>query len=461
MTAAPHVLSLLDPGTLVGPWRLLEHVDEGSFGDVYKAELAAQPGSEVFALKLARFQADKRFEREALLLSRIHHPNVPRFRDQGVYTEKHGRQFPYLVMQFVQGEKLYDWAWKRRLSSRQVLALLAQVARALEATHEHGIHRDVKGDNVLVDAQGHAMLVDFGACWMPEARPVTDSVAPPGTENYRSHQILRFRFQHRWSKHARYRSQPDDDLYALGVMGACLVTGRYPPVATDPEGDEPPPARKRLKPSDEATVIPQLDETLLRLLSEDRETRGKAGALAREWEEAVASLGPEADAPVGPTPSAMRTQLTSHPGPPPPPRWRAEHALAMLGGVALTLVGVKMSSLLPDAPDEPQASYEAEESRDGGVDGGSADVGSATLTSVSPASKVPLGEAESVTAEVPGEPLKGQQEPPCHPKHVEINGGCWVPHFTRSPCQKHSYEWNGYCYTPVLTSKTLPTSDQK
>ncbi len=459
MAAARQNRSLLEPGSRVGPWRLLEHVDDGSFGDVYKAEWAEQPGSEVFALKLAHLQGDPRFEREALLLSRIHHPNVPRFRDSGIYTDKHGRPFPYVVMQFIHGVKLYDWAWKRRLTSRQVLALLAQVARALEATHAHGLHRDVKGDNVLVDEQGHAMLVDFGACWMPEARPVTDSVIPPGTENYRSHQIIRFRHEHRFSRHARYRSQPDDDLYALGVMGACLVTARYPPDATDPERDGPPPARKRLKPGDEATVIPKVDEVLLRLMSEEREKRGTAAALARELEEAAARLGPEADDPVGPTPSAMRTQLTSHPGPPPPPLWRTEYVLGALALLVVTLVGVKVTGWMMDSFAELQARYEAGETRDQGADGGSADAGSTALASVSPATEEPFGTPDAVTGEVPGDPLKGQKQPPCDPRHVEINGGCWVPSFIKSPCERGWYEWQGLCYFPVPASKRVPTSD--
>ncbi len=460
MAAAPHTLPRLDPGTLVGPWRLLVHLDDGGFGDVYKAELASHPGSEPFALKLARFQSDKRFEREALILSRLHHPNVPRYKDHGLYSDSLGRQFPYIVMQFVHGLTLYAWARQRRLSSRQVLALVAQVARALEATHPHGLHRDVKGHNVLVDSLGHAMLVDFGACWMPEAHSVTDSVVPPGTENYRSHQILRFRFLHRWHDHARYRSQPDDDLYALGVLLACLVTGRYPPPATDPESEEPPPARKRLKPSDEATVIPLVDEVVARLMSEDRQTRGEAGALAKELELAVATLGPEADAPVGPTPSAMLTQHTSHPGPRLPPLWRAEYTLAALLAVALVGVGALVSYRLVDSLAELMAPHEGKEPQEGGVDGGSADVGSTTLASASPPSKQAHSTAAVAGSQVPDEPLKGQQQPPCDSKDIEINGGCWVPSSLRPPCPRDWYAWKDYCYFPIMASQRVPTSEE-
>ncbi len=461
MPAVHQTLLPLEPGTCVGPWRLLQHLDRGGFGEVYQAELASHPGSEPFALKLARFQDDKRFEREALLLSRIHHPNVPRYRDHGVYSDEQGRHFPYLVMQFIRGVKLYEWAWKRSLTSRQVLALLAQVARALEAVHAHGIHRDVKGHNILVDERGHLMLVDFGACWVPEAPSVTDSVVPPGTEEYRSHQILRFRHQHRFGRHARYRSMPDDDLYALGVMGICLVTGRYPEAATDPEHEGPPVARKRLKPGDEVTVVPKLDEVLLRLISEERQKRGTAGALVRELDEAVVSLGPEADAPIVPSPSAKRTETASQPGPPPPSLWRFEHILVALGVVALTWVGVKVSLLQADASDELQARSAAGEPQDGEVDGSSVDVGSTTLASASPAHEEAPEAPDAFTAEVPAEPLQGQKEPPCEPQQVELNGGCWVPPYFQPPCPRDWYEWKGGCYFPIMASKRVPTSKEK
>ncbi len=252
MAPAPDSRVPLPADTLIGPWRLLAHLNSGAFGRVYLSVLAQQPDSPLYALKLARHVGDARFEREAALLSRLQHLGVPKLHSSGTYFDEQGRPFPYLVMHYVFGEDLYEWPRRNRLTSRAVLRLLAQVARVLEATHQHGVHRDVKGDNVRVSVEGAATLLDFGACWYPGARPLTNGPVPPGTEPYRSPQIVRFRYKHRRSRGARYRFTPADDLYALGVMGYYLVTGSYPPPATDPEcRDDPRRVRpeRRLRPS--------------------------------------------------------------------------------------------------------------------------------------------------------------------------------------------------------------------
>ena len=168
-------------GSLVGPWRILERYDSGSYGAVYRVERAGHPEAGSFALKLALHPEDRRFPREVELLQRVVHPSVPRFEDRGWWTGPDGRIFPYVVMEWVDGVPLYEWAREQKPTSRQVLEVLAQLASALAATHGvGGVHRDVKGDNILVTASGRAVLLDFGCGIYEGAKALTDSVLPSG-----------------------------------------------------------------------------------------------------------------------------------------------------------------------------------------------------------------------------------------------------------------------------------------
>jgi serine/threonine protein kinase len=210
----------------VGPWLILERLDSGSHGVVFRAQRAGHPEAGSFALKMARQSRDARFEREAELLRRVRHPAVPHFEDAGLWTSPQGHRYPYIVMEWVAGFTLYDWARERTRSSGEVLEVLAQVAHGLGAVHSAGaVHRDVKGDNIRVTPEGKAVLVDFGSCWLPGARPLTDTVAPPGTTPYRPPEMLRFMWRFRRDPSAHWHARPSDDLYSLGMAAYRHDTG--------------------------------------------------------------------------------------------------------------------------------------------------------------------------------------------------------------------------------------------
>jgi hypothetical protein len=119
----------LPPGTVVGPWRVVAWANRGVHGAVYRAVRVGHEHTEPVALKLALFPSDPRFAREVSLLSRTHHPSVPRLLDHGVWRHPFGSTHPYLTMEWVEGVPLYAWAVQRAPSSAQVMRLFAQLAR--------------------------------------------------------------------------------------------------------------------------------------------------------------------------------------------------------------------------------------------------------------------------------------------------------------------------------------------
>src|SRR5690349_1450072 len=142
--------AFLLPGTQVEHWRVVDWVGGGVHGAVYRAVRVGDESAPPVALKLALLPRDPRFAREVELLSRQHHPHIPRLIDHGEWLHPDGTIHPYIAMEWVDGVPLYDWARQYQPDSRQVLRLLAQVALALQTIHAHGsVHRDLKGDNLL------------------------------------------------------------------------------------------------------------------------------------------------------------------------------------------------------------------------------------------------------------------------------------------------------------------------
>lgn len=123
------------PGTQVDGWTVLEHHSQGSYGDVYRAVRTGQEHAGPVALKLALYPWDPRFAREGDVLSRIHTPSAPRLLGRGVWRPAPGVEHPYLVMEWIEGTPLYEWARQHAPSAQQALRLLSQLAQALAATH--------------------------------------------------------------------------------------------------------------------------------------------------------------------------------------------------------------------------------------------------------------------------------------------------------------------------------------
>jgi eukaryotic-like serine/threonine-protein kinase len=220
------------PGTLVGPYRLLEPIGEGGMGVVYVAEQTnpvkrrvavklIKPGMDT-AVVLARFEA----ERQALAL--MDHPNIARILDGGATAA--GR--PYFVMELVRGLPITEYCDRTGLPPRDRLALFVAVCRAVQHAHRKGvIHRDLKPSNVLVtlhDGVPVPKVIDFGVA-KAVGQPLTDR-----SEYTRFNQLVGTPL-YMAPEQAELSGLDVDtraDVYSLGVLLYELLTGTTP---FDPE----------------------------------------------------------------------------------------------------------------------------------------------------------------------------------------------------------------------------------
>ncbi|MDY7232473.1 serine/threonine-protein kinase [Hyalangium sp. s54d21] len=433
---------------------MLELCGKGAFGAVYRVEPMGAGGAAPCALKLALHPMDPRFEREVELLSRLRdHPHVPRLRDCGLWAHPAG-SFPFLVMEWVQGVPLYDWAEGRNLSSRQVMRVLAQVARALKATHGvDGVHRDVKGANVRIRPEdAWAVLLDFGAGDFLGARTLTREVLPPGTPPYRSIEALRFQWRYWRQRGLSYEPGPADDVYALGVTAYRLVTGSYPPPGGAPEAEvDDVPTTGSVSGSAEvsAALSPDLAGLIRQMLSEEPSARGSAAELAQALEHAAESAGPEADLPFTQRSALGALARTDSSGTRQPAHGRRPRLAVAVGVLAAVSLAVWWTARRqPVVPSE----------------GGMEEAGTSGLAkdarSVSANVESPAPRRGAVGVEVPKTPFPGQSRPPCRKHEVAINGGCWGrPEDSKPPCGEGDFEWKGVCYYPVLGLRPPPTSE--
>ncbi len=475
------------PGCTVGPWLILGRMDRGNYGIVYRARRAGHPDSAPVVVKMAKWPEDPRFEREVELLRHGRHPSIPRFEDAGLWTSPEGACYPYVVMELVEGLTLYDWFRAQQRTSRDVLRVLAQLAGALAAAHGRGaVHRDVKGSNIRVTFEGRAVLVDWGSGWFAGTHPLTDTPTPPGTTAYRPPEQRFFTWCFRKDLHARWQAQPTDDLYSLGVAFYRMVTGLY--LSPLSEGGEVAATREVPQPSDYATVSRDLEALILRLLSNDREERGTAEALAREAAALATAAGEAADVPILPTASAQHTdrsfsssdgsedeevlsdtdratsptsststQEEHHPGNEMLRSWLSWASAAVVGGL-LVLFGSHLHCTVSEQVPAPPVMATQEEVIQFAPDAG---VGEEVLQAIEGLPTAGVAPA-AIGRELPKQPFPSQRKPPCEPRlETEIMGACWVRVGSESaPCGTKMFDWDGKCFTPSFTAPRQPTSDQ-
>jgi len=210
--------------TFAGRYQVIEELGKGGMGKVYKV-LDKEVNAKV-ALKLIKpeIASDKktieRFRNELKVARDIAHKNVCRMydlgREEGAY---------YITMEYVSGEDLKSFIRRAGfLSAGKAISIANQVCEGLLEAHRLGVvHRDLKPQNIMIDKDGNARIMDFGIARSLRAKGITGSGVMIGTPEYMSPEQVD-------GKEADQRA----DIYSLGVILYEMVTGRVPF-----EGDTP------------------------------------------------------------------------------------------------------------------------------------------------------------------------------------------------------------------------------
>ena len=206
--------------TPFGEYELYEELARGGMGVVYRAR--HKKLNRVVALKmilagnLAGEQEVARFYNEAESAARLQHPNIVPIYDVGQVNSQH-----YLTMDFVEGRSLAEVLTAGPLTPVQAAEFVQRIAEGIDYAHNQGIlHRDLKPQNVLIDAGGQPRVTDFGLAKRLEAdSDLTTTGMLLGTPKYMSPEQAS-------AQHDRVG--PPSDIHALGVILFELLTGKVP-----------------------------------------------------------------------------------------------------------------------------------------------------------------------------------------------------------------------------------------
>ena len=218
-------------GQTIGRYRILEAISSGGMGTVYKAVRDDAAFEKYAAIKVIKRGMDtdfivQRFRNERQILANLEHPNIARLLDGGATEDG----LPYLVMEYVEGQPIDQYAEERGLTIPERLRLFRTVCAAVQYAHQNlVVHRDLKPSNILVTREGDPKLLDFG---------IAKLVSPEGSRAEQTVTMMRF-LTPEYASPEQIRGEPIttvSDIYSLGVLLYRLLTGQRP---YRPKGENP------------------------------------------------------------------------------------------------------------------------------------------------------------------------------------------------------------------------------
>jgi serine/threonine protein kinase len=256
-------------GQHLGRYLVQEEIGRGGMARVYRAfdtSLKRTVALKVMAPHLALDpEFERRFEREAITVANLRHPNIVTVYDIG---EANGLR--YIAMEYVRGRTLHAIIRERgALGLAIAISIIAPVADALDHAHAQGaVHRDVKPHNILIDIEGRVLLTDFGIAQAPDGERLTRTGIFMGTPEYISPEQA-----------SAQRVDGRSDLYSLAIVTYEMITGVVPFSGATPQlimahVQSPPPPPSSIAPQEP----PELDLVLARALAKRPEQRFGSGA---------------------------------------------------------------------------------------------------------------------------------------------------------------------------------------
>jgi serine/threonine protein kinase len=261
-------------GKAWGRFQIIEERGRGGMAVVYKAYDGVLQRTVALKVLLplltSNVEFTQRFRREAITAANLRHPHIVVIYDVGAHED-----YQYIVMEYLEGWTLQqEIERKGPMPLARTVSIVGQLTEALEYAHQqHLVHRDIKPANIIVGAQDHVTLTDFGLVKAASSSKITGEGVAVGTLKYMSPEQA-------VGRELDYRS----DLYSLGVVVYEMLTGRTPfsggtPYQTLHELIYEPPIRPSAV---NPRVDPGVEEALLRALAKEPGSRfGRAGAFAQ------------------------------------------------------------------------------------------------------------------------------------------------------------------------------------